>query len=181
MQSHVFASVSYSVPTGSDLPCFSDGAEQWMFMRQPKRRKGRGANMNSETTNTAATVSEQGAHVAPEKAPSKKAATRKKGAPKGQKTAKDGKIKKQAKAASKTASRVSSPRDSSVPREGSKKAAVLELLRRKNGATLAEIAKTTKWQSHTIRGFISIAGKQQGTKIESSRNEAGVRVYKLGK
>ena len=43
--------------------------------------------MNSETANTAATVAEQGAHVAPEKAPSKKGATQKKGAPKGQKAA----------------------------------------------------------------------------------------------
>ena len=137
--------------------------------------------MNSETTNTAATVSEQGAHVAPEKAPAKKAANRKQGAPKGQKTGKRAKTKKKVETASKTASKLAVKKDSSVPREGSKKAAVLELLRRKNGATLAEIAKTTKWQSHTIRGFISIAGKQQGTKIESSRNEAGVRVYKLGK
>jgi hypothetical protein len=33
-------------------------------------------------------------------------------------------------------------------REGSKKAIVIELLRRKGGATLAEIAKATDWQNH---------------------------------
>ena len=47
--------------------------------------------MNTEEANTAATVAEQGAHVAPEKATSKKAASRKKGAPKGQKSAKGAK------------------------------------------------------------------------------------------
>ena len=36
----------------------------------------------------------------------------------------------------------------SVPREFSKKAIVLEMLRRKDGATLAEIAKATNWQNH---------------------------------
>jgi Protein of unknown function (DUF3489) len=37
-----------------------------------------------------------------------------------------------------------------------KKEIVLELLRRKEGATITEIAKVTNWQSHSIRGFISL-------------------------
>ena len=45
-----------------------------------------------ETTETAA-VAEQGAHVAPEKAPTKKTASPKKGAPKSEKKAKGGKAK----------------------------------------------------------------------------------------
>jgi hypothetical protein len=44
-------------------------------------------------TNTAATVAEQGAHVAPEKASPKKGTSQKKGAPNGQKAAKGGKAK----------------------------------------------------------------------------------------
>src|SRR6266853_1309805 len=60
---------------------------------QSKRRKGNKTNMSTEETNTAATVAERGAHVAPEKTSPKKGATRKKGAPKGQKTAKRVKAK----------------------------------------------------------------------------------------
>ena len=59
----------------------------------------------------------------------------------------------------------------------SKKDAVLALISRKSGATLAEIMEATGWQKHTVRGFISILGKA-GTKIESSKTEAGARTYK---
>jgi hypothetical protein len=67
-------------------------------------------------------------------------------------------------------------------REGSKKSIVLDLLRRKGGATLAEIAKATDWQNHSIRGFISgTLGKKMGLTVESSKNDAGERSYKIGK
>ena len=67
-------------------------------------------------------------------------------------------------------------------REGSKKSIVLELLRRKGGATMAEIAKATDWQNHSIRGFISgTLGKKMGLTVESSKNDVGERSYKIGK
>jgi hypothetical protein len=67
-------------------------------------------------------------------------------------------------------------------RDGSKKAIVLDLLRRKGGATLAEIAKATDWQSHSIRGFISgTLGKKMGLTVESSKNDAGERSYRIAK
>ena len=40
-----------------------------------------------------------------------------------------------------------------VARSGSKTEIVLALMRRKEGATLAEIAKATDWQNHSIRGL----------------------------
>jgi hypothetical protein len=47
---------------------------------------------NLEANDKAATVAEQGAHVAPEKAPSKKGARQKKGKPKAKKSAKSHQI-----------------------------------------------------------------------------------------
>lgn len=67
-----------------------------------------------------------------------------------------------------------------LPREFSKKAIVLDLLRRKDGAAMAEIAKATDWQNHTIRGFISGAvTKKMGLKVESTKNQAGERCYRI--
>jgi uncharacterized protein DUF3489 len=139
----------------------------------------------ASTTTEAAAVAEQGAQVAPEATPSPKGATSKKGSPKGQKAAKSGKAakpatkpaaKKEAKPASKNAAK----KDAAVPREFSKKATVIEMLRRKDGATLAEIAKATDWQNHSIRGFISgTLTKKMGLKVESTKNEAGERTYRI--
>jgi hypothetical protein len=57
-------------------------------------------------------------------------------------------------------------------RPDSKKEIVLTLLRREQGATLAEIAKATDWQNHSIRGFVSgQLTKEMGLKVESTKNE----------
>jgi hypothetical protein len=37
----------------------------------------------------------------------------------------------------------------------------------------------TKWQAHTVRGFVSILGSKGGQKIESSKNAAGERMVKI--
>jgi hypothetical protein len=36
-------------------------------------------------------------------------------------------------------------------------------------------------QAHTVRGFVSIIGSKGGEKIESSKNAAGERTYKIRK
>ena len=65
-------------------------------------------------------------------------------------------------------------------REASKKAIVLELIRRADGASLKEIMEATAWQAHSVRGFISgCLGKKMGLKIESAKREDGQRCYKL--
>jgi hypothetical protein len=69
-----------------------------------------------------------------------------------------------------------------VPREFSKKAIVIDMLRRKGGATLEEIAKATDWQNHTIRGFVSgTLTKKMGLTVESTKNADGARCYAIKK
>lgn len=64
-------------------------------------------------------------------------------------------------------------------REGSKKAKVLELIRRPNGASIQEIMAETAWQSHSVRGFISGAlVKKMALNVESFKREDGTRAYR---
>ena len=65
-------------------------------------------------------------------------------------------------------------------REGSKKAIVLDMLKRPDGATLSDIMAETSWQAHSVRGFISGAiTKKLGLKVKSFKKENGDRAYKL--
>jgi hypothetical protein len=140
-------------------------------------------NAEATITENAVTVAEQGAHVAPEKASSKKGTTQKKGAPKGQKSAKS-KAKASPKKGAKAGKKAAKPaqaKESSAPRAESKGAKILELIGRPKGATLAELLKATDWQKHSIRGFLSTAAKKHGLKIESTKTEAGDRVYQIRK
>jgi hypothetical protein len=113
----------------------------------------------------AASATEQGAPVAPMKTSSKKPAIAKKVAPPAQKPAKGAKPK--------------SPVAKARP--GSKSAKVLELLARPNGASLAELMKATRWQAHSIHGFLSTVSRKRGVKIESLKNGKGERVYRVKK
>ena len=88
--------------------------------------------------------------------------------------------KKEAKA-TKKAAKPARAKEASAPRAESKGAKIMDMIGRAKGATLAEIMKATGWQNHSVRGFISIAGKKHGIKIESSKNEAGDRLYKIAK
>jgi hypothetical protein len=54
-------------------------------------------------------------------------------------------------------------------------------MKRAKGATLVEIVEATGWQKHTVRGFVSILGSKGGETVESSKNTAGERTYKIAK
>lgn len=133
----------------------------------------------AETNDTVATVAQQGATVAPEKTSSKKGASQKRGKPKAKKPVKAAAPKNEAKASQKTAKPAQAK--ATAPRAESKGAKILEMIGRAKGATLADIMASTGWQPHSVRGFISTAGKKHRVKIESSKNEAGDRVYQTAK
>jgi hypothetical protein len=84
---------------------------------------------------------------------------------------------KKAKAAKAITSKDAAP----AARDGSKKAIVLDMLKRPDGVTLADIMGATDWQAHSVRGFISGSlGKKMGLTIESFKRADGVRAYRIG-
>ena len=84
---------------------------------------------------------------------------------------------KRPKKPSKSAKTVGRPKKQGKPtaHRASKKAEVIAMLRRSKGATLAEIMAATKWQAHTVRGFISILGSE--ARRSSRRRTTGNRPH----
>jgi len=106
-----------------------------------------------------ANVRKQAAHAAPAKG------KRNKDAPKGKR-----------RHAARRAAKGAAP----TAREGSKKAEVIDSMRRSQGATLAEIMELTGWQAHTVRGFVSgTLIKKLGLKVESFRSKEKERTYRI--
>jgi hypothetical protein len=64
-------------------------------------------------------------------------------------------------------------------RAHTKQAQVIAMLQRAGGATVEEIATTTKWQAHTVRGMISGALKKKLALDVVSSNEKRGRVYRM--
>ena len=64
-------------------------------------------------------------------------------------------------------------------RADSKKAIVIKMLQRKNGASNEEIMAATGWQTHSVRGFIAGTLKKAGLTAESFKTDAGERRYRL--
>jgi len=104
---------------------------------------------------TKARVGKQRAHAAPTKAKTAKKASPAKKAPKGSKKAKGA-------------------------RDGSKAATILDLLKRKDGATLKDLMKATAWLPHSVRGFLSgTLRKKMGLDVTSTKAEDGERTYSV--
>ncbi len=66
-------------------------------------------------------------------------------------------------------------------RDNTKQAAVIAMLRRPEGATIAQIVKATGWQQHTVRGtFAGAFKKKLGLAITSEKPDGGERIYRIG-
>ena len=99
-----------------------------------------------------ARVARKRAHVAPKQAPKAKAS---------KKAPKDG-----GKAGS--------------ARDGSKTARVLDLLKRPEGASMKELLKSTGWQPHSVRGFLTgTIRKKMGMTVTSTKTDDGERTYSI--
>jgi hypothetical protein len=67
---------------------------------------------------------------------------------------------------------------SAVPRVA-KQDAVLAMLRRSKGATIADLMKVTDWQAHSLRGFFAgTVRKRLGLNLVSDKSD-GERVYRI--
>ena len=95
-----------------------------------------------------------------------------------QPTAKATRAKKPAKApaAAKKAAPAAEPK---TPRAGTKKEEVLRMLRRKNGATNAELQEAMGWQPHSVRGFISGGLRKTGVAVENIKRANGDTAYHI--
>jgi len=65
-------------------------------------------------------------------------------------------------------------------RDNSKQAQVLAMLRRPEGATIAQICEATGWQPHTVRGTLAGTFKKKlSLEITSTKETGAERVYKV--
>lgn len=65
-------------------------------------------------------------------------------------------------------------------RENSKQSQVIAMLKRPEGATIAQICEATGWQQHTVRGtFAGAFKKKLGLAITSAKEADGERVYRV--
>ena len=67
-----------------------------------------------------------------------------------------------------------------IQRAGTKQSMLIALLQGPEGATMDTIMAATGWQSHTVRGAMSVAlGKKLGLVVTSAKEGDGARVYRI--
>jgi hypothetical protein len=80
------------------------------------------------------------------------------------------------------AAEAAQPTEAPKPRTrgNSKQAQVIAMLKRAEGATIAQICEATGWQAHTVRGtFAGAFKKKLGLEITSKKAQGGERVYAI--
>jgi hypothetical protein len=64
-------------------------------------------------------------------------------------------------------------------RSGTKQARAIEMLRSKDGASIADLMKATDWQQHSVRGFLAGVVRKRLKLNLVSALDAGVRAYRV--
>jgi hypothetical protein len=141
-----------------------------------REQRGKEKTMNNVSTDKESTSAAEA--IVAETGSAKQETAKPRAARKQAKPSKKGKPAKQVKPGKKTAAAKEPDKTSE---RSNKKADVIAMMTRAKGATLAEIVVATGWQKHTVRGFVSILGSKGGHSIESSKNAAGERTYKIAK
>ncbi len=58
----------------------------------------------------------------------------------------------------------------------------LELMRRRGGATIADLMDATGWQAHSVRGFLSgTVKKRMSLNVLTTKDGKGARHYRIAK
>lgn len=71
------------------------------------------------------------------------------------------------------------PAEKATPRPQSKQDRVLNMLRQKDGATVAAVMKATGWQKHSVHGFLAgIVRKKLGLNLVVEKSDSG-RIYRI--
>ena len=65
-----------------------------------------------------------------------------------------------------------------APRDGSKLALMIDLLRRADGATIVDLTRATGWLAHTTRAAIT-GLRKRGYAVTRERSDAGKSVYRI--
>lgn len=90
------------------------------------------------------------------------------------------KTKKSAGRTSPVLGRKSKAKPGSIERKSTKSDAILNLLRRKQGASLCEMQEASGWQIHSVRGHLSgTVKKRLGFTLNSSKSPDGERRYTI--
>ena len=65
-----------------------------------------------------------------------------------------------------------------MPNKPTKTDAVIRLLKRPQGASIAQLQKPTGWQPHSVRAALT-GLRKKGHEITRDENDAGVTVYRI--
>ena len=67
-----------------------------------------------------------------------------------------------------------------MPAKTTKTSSVLRLLRRSNGASIADLQKATGWQPHSVRSALT-GLRKKGHAVQRSKDPKGIAIYNVAR